>query len=107
MAYFHADSRDDARGIVLGILSGMVGRNAGEIRISDPISYQDMVASGRNSDLDFRIFEIFDEEAKTSGWVDSPLFFSFDKSLIVEWMLFLVEMSSNLLTCYRGDGGKS
>ncbi|WP_193100497.1 hypothetical protein [Burkholderia sp. Z1] len=104
-AYVHANSRDDAREVLLGILAGMVDRSAGEVRISDPVSYQDMVTSGQQSDVDFRIFEIFDDETKASGWVDSPLFFSFDKSLIVEWMLFLVEMSSNLLISCQDDGG--
>lgn len=83
----------------------MFGRSAGEVCISDPLSYQDMVASGKNSDPNFRIFEVFDEKAKVSGWVDSPLFFSLDKSLLVEWVLFLVEMSANLLTCGRDDRG--
>lgn len=104
-AYFHADSRDCAREALFNILAGMFGRCVEEIRISDPLSYQDMVESGKNSDPNFRIFEIFDEKAKAWGWVDSPLFFSLDKSLLVEWVLFLVQMSANLLNCGRDGHG--
>ncbi|MXN80028.1 hypothetical protein GR157_35615 [Burkholderia sp. 4701] len=104
-AYFHADSRDCAREALFNILAGMFGRSVEEVRISEPLSYQDMVANGKNSDLNFRIFEVFDEKAKAPGWVDSPLFFSLDKSLLVEWVLFLVEMSGNLLACGRDDRG--
>ncbi|WP_157662123.1 hypothetical protein [Burkholderia ubonensis] len=97
------DAHDDAEKKILNVLGGMVNLGAEEVRVFDLLSYQDMVSYGKNPDPDFRIFE-FSERGDRVGWVDNPLFFSLDKSLIVEWVLFMVEMSKSLLACGRSEG---
>ncbi|WP_250527966.1 hypothetical protein [Caballeronia sp. GAWG2-1] len=92
--FLMADGRESALRIARAAVSILRDVPVHEVRVRESLSFRELLRAGVSDDPDLRVFEASSKDGKVQAWIEPPIFFTDDATLLGKW----AELHADLAT---------